>query len=156
MGNNYKSLKINNMKYILILLLISSAATAQDSTKVKNLPIMVRQLEYIASQLINIDNDSLYQVYIDLRPKFRIKNAPTGNTLVTIDSIPTVELAALYNYCLSNSDGMGYGSQFKTTIASARTANSYLDRLCTAYELQWTERLIELRRNGRKLLTGKQ
>ncbi len=117
---------------------------------------MVRQLEYITSQLTNIDDDSLYQVYIDLRPKFRIKNPPTGNTLVTIDSIPTVELAALYNYCLSNSDGMGYGSQFKATIASARAKNSYLDRLCTVYELQWTERLIELRKNGRKLLTGKQ
>ena len=144
------------MKYILILLLISSAATAQDTLTVRNLPIMVRQLEYIASQLTNIDDDSLYQVYIDLRPKFRIKNPPTGNTLVTIDSIPTVELAALYNYCLSNSDGMGYGSQFKATIAAARAANSYLNRLCTAYELQWTERLIELRKNGRKLLTGKQ
>ena len=143
------------MKYILILLLISSAATAQDTLTVRNLPIMVRQLEYIASQLTNIDDDSLYQVYIDLRPKFRIKNPPTGNTLVTIDSIPTVELAALYNYCLSNSDGMGYGSQFKTTIAAARAKNSYLNRLCTAYELQWTERLIQLRLNGRKLLTGK-
>jgi hypothetical protein len=144
------------MKYIILLLLISSAASAQDSTTIRNLPIMVRQLEYVTSQLINIDNDSLYQVYIDLRPKFRIKNPPTGNTLVTIDSIPTVDLAALYNYCLSNSDGMGYGSQFKATIAGARSANSYLNRLCTAYELQWTERLIELRNNGRKLLTGKQ
>jgi hypothetical protein len=143
------------MKYILILLLISSAASAQDSTTVRNLKIMVRQLEYVTSQLTNIDNDSLYQVYIDLRPKFRIKNPPTGNTLVTIDSIPTVELAALYNYCLSNSDGMSYCNQFKATIAAARAKNSYLNRLCTAYELQWTERLIELRRNGRKLLTGK-
>jgi hypothetical protein len=88
------------MKYILILLLISSAATAQDTATVRNLPI--------------------------------------------------------YNYCLSNSDGMGYGSQFKATIASARAANSYLNRLCLAYELQWTERLIQLRLNGRKLLTGKQ
>jgi hypothetical protein len=143
------------MKYILILLLISSAATAQDTATVRNLRIMVRQLEYVALQLVNIDNDSLYQVYIDLRPKFRVKNPPTGNTLVTIDSIPTVELAALYNYCLSNSDGMSYGGQFKATITAARAKNSYLDRLCTAYELQWTERLIELRRNGRKLLTGK-
>jgi hypothetical protein len=143
------------MKYIFILLLISSAASAQDSTTVRKLPIMVRQLEYIASQLTNIENDSLYQVYIDLRPKFRIRNPPTGNALVTIDSIPTVELAALYNYCLSNSDGMSYGGQFKATITAARAKNNYLDRLCTAYELQWTERLIELRKNGRKLLTGK-
>lgn len=143
------------MKYILILLLISSAASAQDSTKIKNLPIMVRQLEYIASQLVNIDDDSLYQVYIDLRTKFRGANPPQGNTLVTIDSIPTTDLADIYNYCLSNSDGMGYGSQFKTTIAAARAANSYLNRLCTAYENAWQERLIQLRLNGRKILRGK-
>jgi hypothetical protein len=148
--------KLLNYEIHLIFLLISSAATAQDSTKVKNLPIMVRQLEYIASQLVNIDDDSLYQVYIDLRPKFRIPNPPTGNTLVTIDSIPTTDLAAIYNYCLSNSDGMGYGSQFKATIASARAANSYLNRLCTEYELQWSERLLQLRLNGRRLLRGKQ
>ena len=116
---------------------------------------MVRQLEYITSQLMNPDNDSLYQVYIDLRPKFRIANPPSGNTLVTIDSIPTVELANIYNYTLSNNDGLGYGSQFKTTIAAARVANSYLNRLCTDYELQWTERLLSLRLAGRKLLRGK-
>jgi hypothetical protein len=145
------------MKKVLLLALVAFTlqATAQDSTKIKNLPIMVRQLEYITSQLMNPDNDSLYQVYIDLRPKFRIANPPSGNTLVTIDSIPTVELANIYNYTLSNNDGLGYGSQFKTTIAAARVANSYLNRLCTDYELQWTERLLSLRLAGRKLLRGK-
>jgi hypothetical protein len=94
-------------------------------------------------------------VYIDLRPKFRIPSPPSGNTLVTIDSIPTVELANLYNYTLSNTDGMGYGSQFKTTIAIVRAANTYLDRLCTAYENFWTDRLLTIRNIGRKLLRGK-
>ena len=144
------------MKYILIFLLISSSATAQDSTKVKNLPIMVRQLEYVTSQLVNIDNDSLFQVFLDMRPKFKGKNPPKDSALVTIDSIPTVELANIYNYCLSNSDGIGYAAQFKKTIAAARAANSYLNRLCTEYELQWSERLLQLRLNGRRLLRGKQ
>lgn len=146
------------MKKIIfaIAMLISISAKAQtDSTKVKGLQIMCRQLEYVTPLLMNPDNDSLYQVYIDLRPKFRIANPPGGNTLVTIDSIPTTELANLYNYTLSNNDGMGYGNQFKNTIASARVANSYLDRLCTAYEAFWTERLQALRLAGRRLLRGR-
>lgn len=141
--------------FFLLSLIVSISATAQDSTKIKNLPIMVRQLEYVTSQLMNVENDSLFQVYIDLRPKFRISNPPTGNTLVTIDSIPTVELANLYNYTLSNNDGLGYGSQFKTTISAARVANSYLNRLCTAYEQYWIDRMTVLRNGGRFILRGK-
>lgn len=145
------------MKKIISLALVTFTlqAQSQDSTKIKGLQIMCRQLEYVTPQLMNPDNDYLYQVYIDLRPKFRISNPPSGNTLVTIDSIPTVELANLYNYTLSNNDGLGYGSQFKTTISTARAANTYLDRLCTAYEIFWTDRLLTIRNVGRRLLRGK-
>lgn len=145
------------MKRIITLCFVAFTlqASAQDSTKIKGLQIMARQLEYITPLLINPDNDSLYQVYIDLRPKFRIANPPSGNTLVTIDSIPTAELANLYNYTLSNNDGMGYGNQFKNTIASTRVSNAYFDRLCTAYEQFWIDRLAKLRIAGRRLLRGK-
>jgi hypothetical protein len=145
------------MKSVLfaLALMVSISATAQDSTKVKNLPIMVRQLEYIASQLVNIENDSLFQVFLDMRPKFAGKNPPKDSALVIIDSIPTFELANIYNYCLSNSDGMGYAGQFKKTIADARAANSYLNRLCTDYELFWNERARQIRIANRKLLRGK-
>ena len=138
------------------MFLVAFKSNAQtDSTKVYNLQIMARQLEYVIGQCMNSNNDSLYQVYIDLRPKFRVANPPVGPTLVTIDSIPTYELAILYNYTLSNPDGIGYGNQFKTTIASARTTNTYLDRLCTFFESYWTNKLIELRVSGRKILRGK-
>jgi hypothetical protein len=142
--------------FFIAALLISSVAFAQDTTKVKGLQMMTRIIEYIAPQLtLSMDNDSLYQVYIDLRPKFRISNPPSGNTLVTIDSIPTIELANIYNYTLSNNDGLGYGSQFKSTIATVRAANPYLDRLCTGYEVFWTNRLLAIRDIGRRMLRGK-
>ena len=146
------------MKKILVVILffVAFKSNAQtDSTKVYGLQIMARQLEYVIGQCLNPNNDSLYQVYIDMRQKFRISFPPTGATLVTIDSIPTYELAILYNYTLSNPDGIGYGNQFKTTIASARTSNTYLDRLCTFFESYWTSRLIELRTSGKKILKGK-
>lgn len=146
------------MKKILIVILffVAFKSNAQtDSTKIYNLPIMARQLEYVIGQCMNPNNDSLHQVYIDMRKNFRVANPPSGVTLVTIDSIPTYELAILYNYTLSNPDGIGYGNQFKNTIASARTTNTYLDRLCLFFESYWTNRLIELRVSGRKILKGK-
>ena len=138
-----------------ILILVSFNLQAQDTTQVKSLQLMARMIEYLIPVCMNTDNDSLFQVYIDLRPTFRVKNPPTGNTLVTIDSIPTVELAKLYNYTLSNNDGLGYGNQMKTAIAPARATNSYLNTLCTGYEAYWSERLNSLRASGRRILKGK-
>ncbi len=139
----------------VILFLAALKCNAQDSTKIKGLQLQSRVIEYIISNCMNPDNDSLYQVYIDLRPKYRIANPPSGATLVTIDSIPTVELSNLYFYVLSNSDGMGMGNLVKTGLATVRVSNSYLDRLCTNSETYWADRLATLRTAGRKLLRGK-
>ena len=142
--------------FIAILLFAAFKANAQtDTTKVKALQLKANLIEYLATQFVNPDNDSLYQVYIDLRPKFRIVTPPTGQTLVTIDSIPTVELANLYNYTMANSDGMGMSNQMKNQLIAARAANSYLETLCAGYEAYWLNRLITLRTAGRKLLKGK-
>ena len=141
---------------IAILFLIAFKAHAQtDTAKVKALQLKANLIEYLASQLVNPGNDSLYQVYIDLRPQFRVTTPPTGQTLFTIDSSPTVELANLYNYTMANSDGMSMGNQMKNQIAAARTANSYLENLCAGYEAFWQSRLITLRIAGKKLLKGK-
>lgn len=146
------------MKNIFIAFFLFAAlkANAQtDSTKIKSIQLQAKVIEYIIAVCMNPENDSLYQVYIDLRPKFRIKNHPTNNTLVTIDSIPTVELANLYNYVLSNSDGLGMGNNVRNGITAARASNSYLDRLCTQYELFWSNRLDALRTSGQRILRGK-
>lgn len=138
-----------------ILLLLSINAFSQDTTKVKGLQLPARLLSYLATNIFVPNNDSLVQVYIDLRPKFRIQNPPTANTLVTIDSIPTVELASLYNYTLSNSDGMGVSALMKARLVTARSTNAYLDRLCTAYETFWANKLADLITSGAKILTGR-
>lgn len=132
-----------------------NAAAQTDTTKVKALALQVRLIEYLTPVIVNTDNDSLLQVWVNLRPTFRVANPPVGVTLVTIDSIPTVELANLYNYTLSNSDGMGVSNMMKTQISATRLANTYLDRLCTGFETMWTQKLIALRLAGRKLLRGK-
>lgn len=141
---------------IALLLIISIKSYSQtDSTKVKGVQMQAKLIAYLTPNIAQVSNDSLFQVYIDLRNKFRISSPPAGNTLVTIDSIPTVELANLYNYTLSNSDGMGVSALMKARLTTARAANTYLDRLCTAFETFWTNKLNDLITAGLKMYTGK-
>lgn len=143
-------------KVILIaLMLISVKAFSQDTTHVRNLSLQTRVIEYITPMMTDLGNDSLHTAFLNLRAKFRVQNPPTGTTTVVIDSIGTADLATLYNYTLSNSDGMSASAIMKSQLTSARAANTYLDSLCTGYETFWMNRLIALRISGRKLLTGK-
>ncbi len=141
--------------FIALFVLASFELEAQDTTKVKNLQLQAKLIEYVITICMNPDNDSLFQVYQDLRAKFRINNPPQNNQMVTIDSIPTIELANLYNYTLSNSEGFSMANNMRTQIAAARLANSYLERECAKHELFWTTRLDALRLSGRKILRGK-
>lgn len=149
-----KSIKIKKLLAIILLLIVTITVKSQDTTKVKSLQLQNRIIEYLIPQIMQPNNDSLFQVYVDLRPKYRIASPPTGTTLVTIDSIPTTELANLYNYALSQPDGMGASLLLKAQIATARAGNTYLDRLCTALETVWSNQLINMRIAGRKILRG--
>lgn len=145
------------MKKIITLLLIIATlnAKAQDSTEIKNFSLTCKLLEYITPQIVTPDNDSLFQVFLDLRAKFMKPNPPVGNDIVIIDSIKTVDLASIYNYTLSNSDGIGYGSLMRNALVSQRAANSYLNNLCNSYEDSWQSKLALIRQSGRRLLRGK-
>lgn len=142
---------------IAIAILISAKSFAQspnDSAYTKNIPIQARLVGYLASLTTDPSNDSLHTVFLKWRASLRA-NPVSGTATITIDTIPTVELASLYNYVLSNADGMNAGTIMKSQLSAARTANPYLDRLCTAYEQFYTVRMALLIANGRKLLLGK-
>ena len=140
----------------ILLIIISLNVQAQDSTKIFGLPLQARLIEYLAPSMSNIDNDSLYTTFLDLRTKFRAAALPIlGTTTFIIDSIPTVELANLYNYTLSNSDGMGVSNMMRANILPTRTANSFLNTLCSNFETIWQNKMIALRKSGRRLLLGK-
>lgn len=145
------------MKYTIIaaFFFISLQSFAQDTATVRNLSLQARTVEYLTPKMIDLTNDSLFNVYLNLRPKWRVTVPPTGTTLVVIDSIPTVELANFYNIMISEPEALGQAASFKTQISSARTANTYLDRLCDMYDARWAEALIGRRQAGRKLLRGK-
>lgn len=147
------------MKKIIIslFLLASINAVAQDSndsTYIKSLPLQARLVAYLTPYVhSNIYNDSLFTVFIKWRAAQRA-NFVTGVTTITIDSIPTVELAGMYNYVLNGWDGMSVVSVMKPELAAARAAHSYLDRLCTYYENACAQRLSQLITNGYLLQRG--
>ena len=100
-------------------------------------------------------NDSLFQVLIDLRPKLRIANPPIGQTLVTIDSIPTVELANLYNFALNTPSFSKIGTNMQAQLVNARAANTYLESLCLAFENFYDGIIKNQIQTGKKMVTGK-
>lgn len=139
-----------------VLFLVSLTATAQtDSTKVKGLQLPARLVYFLLPQIMQPTNDSLFQVAIDLRPKLRIPTPPTGATLVTLDSIPTVELANLYNYALNTPSYSSIGTLMQNQIANARASNTYLDALCFAYENFYSSKMKDQIQLGKKMVTGK-
>ena len=145
------------MKRVLLalLVLVSLTTQAQDTTKVRNLQLTARLVYYLMPQMAQPANDSLFQVLIDLRPKLRIANPPVGQTLVTIDSIPTVELANLYNFALNTPSYSKIGTNMQGQLVNARAANSYLDALCLAFEGFYDGIIKNQIQTGKKMVTGK-
>lgn len=140
-----------------ICILISIRAFSQDtndSAYMKNIPIQARVVFYLTPRTLDPSNDSLYSVFIKWRASLRA-NPVTGTTTVTIDTIPTVELANLYSYALSNPDGLNAGSIVKSQLVTPRASHPYLDRLCTAIEAAYSAQLTTMQNIGKKLLSGK-
>lgn len=147
------------MKKILlsICILISIRAFSQDtndSAYIKNLPLQARLIAYLAPKTLDPTNDSLYSVFIKWRASLRA-NPVTGTATVSIDTIPAVELANMYDFVLGNPDGYGAGALMKSQLNSARAAHAYLDRLCTGIENKYAAQLTNAQLIGRKLFLGK-
>lgn len=148
------------MKKIIVLILISIsintfAQSPNDSAFTKNIALQARLVAYLTPLTIDPANDSLHQVFFKWRAALRTNPNISGVTTISIDTIPTVELANMYGYVLKNADGMNVSTIMKPQLVSARSANAYFDRLCTAFETLWTTTLNNQIALGRKLLLGR-
>lgn len=145
------------MKKLLFgfLLMSSMSAIAQDSTKVKGMQLPAKLIYFLLPAIMQPSNDSLFQVAIDLRPKLRVSIPPTGATLVTVDSIPTVELANLYNYSLNAPAYTKMAVLMQTQLSTIRSMNSYLDTLCLSFENFYDSKLKDQISLNKKMATGK-
>jgi len=144
------------MKKIILstIILFSLSVKSQDTTKIVNLSLQARTIEFLVPMVNQSDEDSLFTVFLKWRTSFR-QNTPTGTTLVTTDTLPTLLVVGFYDKLLSNPEGYSGILPFKNQIAPFRTANSYFDRLCTALETGYIQRGIGIRQAGRKMLMGK-
>lgn len=147
------------MKKILLSITIfislnSLAQSANDSAYTKALALQARLTAIFAPYANNSGNDSLFTYFIKLRAA-QHSNFVTGTTTITIDTIPTVELANLYNYVLGLPGGLGFTALVTTQLSAARTANPYLQKLCTDIDNAWNARAAQMLIDGYKLERGK-
>lgn len=145
------------MKKILpiITLLICSISHSQDSTIV-TLSIKARLVQTLTPFVRANDDTASVNLMNRWIKKYEVTPNPSGTTQISVDSIATTVVAALYSKALSWPQGApSVGNDFASDINAIRTANSYLDRLCDAIDLAFTNELNEARLKGRKLLTGR-
>jgi len=145
----------NTLLSLLLLLSINAfSQDTNDSAYQKNLPLQARLIVYLVPMTLNPANDSLFSVFQKWRASLRA-NPVSGVTTVSIDTIPTVELANMYAFVLQNPAGLGIDALMQSQLVTPRAAHPYLNRLCTALEAQYTAQLANAILIGRKLLLGR-
>ena len=149
------------MKKIITVTALFFCLKAQaqtDTTIVLNQSFQARLIEFLAPVILSPDNDEYYGTFIKWRTAFRATQ-PAGTTLVTIDAMPVSVIVYLYNYILQGQQGLGIATLYKSAIATARANNAYLNRLCTALEMEsqaeFANQVSASRQVGRKYLLGK-
>lgn len=149
-------IKLKLMKIILITIIVmcSLFAKAQDSSIVTNLSLQARLIEGLAPQMVNPDNDEVFDAFLRFRSKYRATR-PSGTTPVSIDTITVSAIVYLYNYTTFNPDGLIYSNLLKSQLTSARSANSNLNRQLNLVDADQTNRAIYTGLLGRKFLLGK-
>ena len=124
-----------------LLIFISAAASAQDSTKVIGLQLNARTIECLVPVVLNPQNEEHFDVFLKWRTAFR-KNNLKDNDMVVTDTIATTVVAVLYDALLGNPEGYGGIAHMKTQLTSHRAANPYLNTLCNDLEALYAERVV--------------
>ena len=141
-----------------LIIFISIGASGQGAdTIVTSLQLKAGTIKLIAgaSQFLNEDN---IHAFLKWNSYFRA-NSPADNANVTIDTAYTVQVAKAYDVLLNLQAGLteasGYILDFKTSVQSKRTTNSYLDQLMDAIELSFTTNANVLLTVGQQKLLKK-
>lgn len=139
---------------LLFLSIQLFAQSANDSAYTKNLALRSTTISLLTPKTLDPSNDSLFLVFVKWRTSLRA-NPVSGNTTVTIDTIPTVELANMYEYVMQLPSGLGIVNIVANQLTAARTANPYLNRLCQAIDDKYAAQLATMLAVGRRLLLGR-
>lgn len=114
----------------IIVFFISSVCYSQDW--VTNLQMQAGTWKSVGITFKSINDSSTTVAFVKVFNSFKTK--PSNNSNVTLDSIPTLSLVAIYEYILFNVGFSGVLDDFQTSIQPKRATNAILDARCDELE----------------------
>lgn len=146
-------IKLQKMKAILFLIFfIPFTVKSQDSLWITSLQLKAGTIKLLASRALVSGDTSILKVFYKWRSQFINSPPANDNSNVTIDSAQTVVVYWMYQNLLNLPGGLvkvtDYINDFTTSIQSKRNANNYLDSLCDAIELFYTNQMADYKASG--------
>lgn len=152
------------MKKVIFLLAVISvalAASAQttdsvriDSNKlyVKNVAMQARDLESLTSLLTSSE---LYEdMYNIAATKFRVNTPPSGNDVVTLDSVRVDALLGISQYIRSVPYVMAVNFSSRVDNTLKAIPNTYLQRILASIDAMYVNSYQDQRKEGKRRLRG--
>jgi hypothetical protein len=148
------------MKYLLIIIfLILIYCYSQDSTLITNLQLKGGTIKIVSALMFGTPDTTITNTFNKWRDDYIDGSPPNDNANVTISITKTTTVAFIYGLLLQIPAGFteveDILGDFKTSIASKRAINDYLDRLCDELEGRFTNDLSSLKDTGLRLLSSK-
>lgn len=149
---------ITTMKktFLCLFILITLKSFSQDTT-IATLSIKARLVQTLVPYVKqNIEDTAYINLFARWVKKYDTQTPPSNTDIVTVDSISVSVISQLYGICQSFPQGAAnVGNDFGGDILAIRNANPYLNRLCTAIDVTLAAIVVDARKRGKKILTGK-
>jgi hypothetical protein len=143
------------MKKIFILILLSAssgfAMSQSGNSLVTNLQLKAGTIRTIAPVARGLNERYSINAFIKWYNQIKAVN-PSDNANVTVDSIPTLMVARIYEISLFDVKYDDVRSDISSALTSKRATNTLLDALCTAAEAALTRVKTEEKNKGTDLL----
>jgi hypothetical protein len=123
------------------------------AVNVLNLQLKAKTIKALAVPSRSFTQGTFFDAYIKWFTHFKA-NLPNDNANVSIDSIPTIMIAALYDIALFDVKYSTILDDLQTSLISKRGIDSELDGLCTASEAKLQQMIDDNILEGNKILTG--
>lgn len=128
------------MKYLLIAIFTLSSffAKAQtDTTVVTNFTIQLQDALVLSPYLFVAGDSAKLNLYIRYNTAIISLGTVTVTTPVTVSYISIANILMMYQDIANTPVGFGLLAPFQTSLATYRSANSNLNRQCTALETNY-------------------
>jgi hypothetical protein len=141
------------MKYAIFLLalLFSLTASAQaDSTKLYSYGVQIRANDLENSLPIFLSSETYEDLFQLIQAKYQ-NGAPSGSTLITLDSVRNDALVGWYTYLMQLQTGMSgaYSNRIRTALKAAPTSTFVISQ-CNSIDATWSAQQTAVGNEGRR------